>query len=152
MGFSAAPQTWSQTSRKTRGPMGVTGGGGGGGGYTPNIPKSRPSHRWKTVAKKWTPLITHCACQIPPFARRHFHYISLNENVNISIQISLNYVTDDPIDNKATLIQIMAQSWTDDKPSPEAIMTKFIAPHVVTLTVASCTRSALHEKTNKQKK
>ena len=117
-----------------------------------DIPKSRPSYRWKTLAIKWTLLITHWACQIPQFARRHFHYISLNENVNISIQISLNYVTDDPIDNKATLVQIMAQSWTDDKPSPEGIMTKFIVPHVVTLTVASCTRSALHEKKTKTKK
>ena len=43
----------------------------------------------------------------------------------ISIQISLKFVPNGPIDNKSALVQVMAWRRTGDKPLPEAMMTQF---------------------------
>ena len=55
-----------------------------------------------------------------------FNCIFLNENDKIPIQISLKYVPRSPIDNKTTLVQVMAWRRTDDKPLPGPMMTQFI--------------------------
>ena len=52
----------------------------------------------------------------------HFH----DENLCILIRISLKFVPDGPIDNKQTLVQVMAWRRTGDKPLPEPILTQFI--------------------------
>ena len=49
----------------------------------------------------------------------------LNENVRISIKISLKFVPKGPIDNKSTLVQVMAWRLTGDKPLPEPMLTQF---------------------------
>ena len=51
-----------------------------------------------------------------------FNRIFLNENVWISIKISLKFVPMGPIDSKPALFQIMAWRRTDDKPLPEAML------------------------------
>ena len=45
-----------------------------------------------------------------PFRRRRFQIISLNENVRISIKISLKFVPKGQINNIPALVQIMACS------------------------------------------
>ena len=55
-----------------------------------------------------------------------FNCIFLNENGKIPIQISLKYVARCPIDNKPTLVQVMAWRRTGDKPFPEPMMTQVI--------------------------
>ena len=54
-----------------------------------------------------------------------FKRILLNENVRISIKISLKFVQEGSIDNKPALVQIMAWLRTGDKPLPEAMLTQF---------------------------
>ena len=49
----------------------------------------------------------------------------LNENVRISIQILLKFVSNGPIDNKSTLVQVMVWRRTGDKPLPESMLTQF---------------------------
>ena len=51
-------------------------------------------------------------------------YISLNENVWISVNISLKFVDNAPMDNKAAFVQLMAWCWTSDKPLSELMMTQ----------------------------
>ena len=46
----------------------------------------------------------------------------LNENINISIKISLKFVPNDPINNIAASVQIMAWRRPGDKPLSEPIM------------------------------
>ena len=62
--------------------------------------------------------------------RRHFvddvfKCNSLNENVWISINISLKFVPKGPINNIPALVQIMAWRQTGDKPIYEPMMTQF---------------------------
>ena len=53
--------------------------------------------------------------------------IFLNENVWISIKISLKCVSNGPIDNKPSLIPLMAcLARTGDKSLPEPLLTQFI--------------------------
>ena len=52
--------------------------------------------------------------------------IFLNENDIIQIQISLNFVPRSPIDNKPSLVQVMAWRRIGDKPLPEPMMAQFI--------------------------
>ena len=52
--------------------------------------------------------------------------IFLNENVWISIKISLKFVPKGPIDNKPALFQAMVWRRTGDKPLPEPTLTHFI--------------------------
>ena len=54
-----------------------------------------------------------------------FKRIFFNEDVRISIQISLKFVVKGSIDNNPALVQVMAWRRTGDKPLPEAMMTQF---------------------------
>ena len=49
----------------------------------------------------------------------------MNENIWISIKISLKFVPKGPINNIPALVQIMAWRRTGDKPLSEAMMDKF---------------------------
>ena len=53
------------------------------------------------------------------------NYISLRDNVCIWIQISLNCVTRVAVDDKSSLVQVMAWRRTGDKPLPEPMMAHF---------------------------
>ena len=55
-----------------------------------------------------------------------FKCISLHENVQISIKISLKFVPKSPINNIPALVQIMAWRCIGDKPLPEPMLTQFI--------------------------
>ena len=59
------------------------------------------------------------------FTDHIFKFISLNENIGISIIMSLKYVPRGPIDNKPALVQVMAWRRTGDKPLSEPLMTQF---------------------------
>ena len=61
-----------------------------------------------------------------------FKYIFLNENVWISIEISLNYVHKSPIKNKPALVQIMAWRRLGDKPLSKPIMVRLLTHICVT--------------------
>ena len=52
-------------------------------------------------------------------------HIFVNENVWISIKISVNFVSKYPIYSKPTLVQLMAWCRTGNKPLPEPMMTQF---------------------------
>ena len=54
-----------------------------------------------------------------------FRRIFLNENVRISMQISLKCVPKGPVDNKSALVHVMVWRRTGDKPLPEAMMNQF---------------------------
>ena len=54
-----------------------------------------------------------------------FKRIFVNENVRISIEISLKLVPRGLIDNNSALVQVMAWRRTGDKPLPEPILTQF---------------------------
>ena len=54
-----------------------------------------------------------------------FICIILNENVRISIKISLKFVPKGAIDNKSALVQVMAWRRTGDKPLPKPMLTQF---------------------------
>ena len=56
------------------------------------------------------------------FADDTFKHIFLNENVRISIKISLNFVSKGPIDNNPALVQIMAWRRPGDKPLSEPMV------------------------------
>ena len=47
-----------------------------------------------------------------------FKRIFSNENVRISIQISLKFVPKGPLDNKSALVKVMAWRRSGDKPLP----------------------------------
>ena len=51
-----------------------------------------------------------------------FKRIFFNENVRISIKISLKFVPKGPINNNPALVHIMAWRWSGDKPLSEPIM------------------------------
>ena len=55
---------------------------------------------------------------------RSSNAFSLNENVRISIKISLKFVSKRPIDNKSALVQVMAWRRTGEKPLPEPMLTQ----------------------------
>ena len=59
------------------------------------------------------------------FADDTFKRIFLNENVRISIKISLKFVPKGPINNTPALIQIMAWLQSGDKPLSEPMLTYF---------------------------
>ena len=54
----------------------------------------------------------------------NFNLIFFNEDVWISIEISLN-VPKGPIDKKSALVQVMAWRRTGDTPLPEPMLTQF---------------------------
>ena len=67
------------------------------------------------------------------FADDIFKRIFLNENVRISIKISLKFVPKGPINNIPALVQIMAWRRSGDKPLSEPVMVKLLTYICVTL-------------------
>ena len=67
-----------------------------------------------------------------PFTRRHFQIHFLNENVWISIKISLKFVPSGWIDNTPALVQIMAWRRVGAKPSSEPMMISLLTHISVT--------------------
>ena len=61
-----------------------------------------------------------------------FKCIILNENVRISIKISLKFVPKGPINNNPALVQIMAWRGSGDKPLSEPMMVSLIMHICVT--------------------
>ena len=68
-------------------------------------------------------------CQFPDDI---FKCIFLNENISISIAISLKFVPKGPINNIAALVQIMAWRWLGDKPLSETMMASLLTHICVT--------------------
>ena len=66
------------------------------------------------------------------FADDTFERIFLNENVRISINISLKFVPRGSIDNIATLVQVMAWRRPGDKPLSEPMMVSLLTHICVT--------------------
>ena len=64
------------------------------------------------------------------FADDTFKRIFLNENVIISIKISLKFVPKGPINNIPALVQIMAWRRPGDKPLSEAAMMVSLLTHI----------------------
>ena len=60
-----------------------------------------------------------------------FQCIFLNENVSISIQISLKFVPKGPINNIPALVQIMAGRRPGDKPLSEPVMIRLSPCHTL---------------------
>ena len=54
-----------------------------------------------------------------------------NENDRILIKISLKFVPRSSIDNKPTLVQVMAWCQTSNKPLSEAMMTQLIVAYML---------------------
>ena len=71
----------------------------------------------------------HDGCQFPDDI---FKYIFLNENVRISIEISLKFVLKGPINNIPALVQIMAWRRPGDKPLSEPMMISLLTHICVT--------------------
>ena len=59
------------------------------------------------------------------FTDRIFKHIFLNKNDRILIQISLKFVPKGPVDNKSTLVQVMAWPPTGNESLPEPMLTQF---------------------------
>ena len=66
------------------------------------------------------------------FADDTFTRIFLNENVRISITISLKFVPQGPINNNSALVQIMAWRRSGDKPLSESMMASLLTHICVT--------------------
>ena len=66
------------------------------------------------------------------FANDTFKHIFLNENVKISIKISLKFVPKGPINNIPALVQITAWRRSGDKPLSEAMMVSLLTHICVT--------------------
>ena len=60
------------------------------------------------------------------FADDTFKHIFVNENVRISIKISLKFVPKGPINNNPALVQIMAWRRPGDKPLSELMMVSLL--------------------------
>ena len=66
------------------------------------------------------------------FADDTFKHIFLNENVRISIKISMKFVTKGPMNNNPSLVQIMAWRRSGDKPLSEPMMVSLLTHKCVT--------------------
>ena len=81
---------------------------------------------WKSVQSSpiWRYQCQHFEAETkwPPFSRQHFKCIFLNENVWISIKISLRFLPKGPINNIPALVQIMAWRRPGDKPLSEPML------------------------------
>ena len=66
------------------------------------------------------------------FADDTFKRIFLNENVRISIKISMKFVTKGPMNNNPSLVQIMAWRRSGDKPLSEPMMVSLLTHKCVT--------------------
>ena len=78
-----------------------------------NVLKQPKEEQWTFCPAKWNislwpESLRHWGIKkMPPFSRRHFICIFFNENVWISIKISLKLVPKGPINNIPALVQIM---------------------------------------------
>ena len=83
---------------------------------------------WEVRLVTLVVMLTHLSLDkmADTFADDIFKWISLNENVRISMQISLKFVPRGSNDNKSALVWVMAWHWTGDKPIPEQMLTQFI--------------------------
>ena len=59
------------------------------------------------------------------FAADIFKYIFLNENIWISIDISLKFIPKGPIENISALVHIMAWRWIGNKALSESMVVLF---------------------------
>ena len=84
------------------------------------------------------------------FADDIFRCIFLNENVLISIKISLKFIPKGPINNIPALVQVMAWRRPGDKPLSEPIVVSLLTHICVTrpqwVKVCSTTRRQYHKK------
>ena len=104
----------------------------------------KPTHTWTGISREnWECTLLTDAClffqgALRPrqngrhFADDTFKHIFLNENVRISIKISLKFVPKVPIDNIPALVQIMAWRRPGDKPLSEPIMVSLLTHICVT--------------------
>ena len=85
-------------------------------------------------SNKFQPGLWHIEAETgwPPFRRRHFNRIYWNDNVRISIKISLKFVPKGPINNNPSLVQIMAWRRSGDKPLSEPMMVSLLTHICVT--------------------
>ena len=85
------------------------------------VPLTDSQPQWASSFGK--SLLTHWSRdKWPPFSRRHFKCIFLNENIWISSLISPKFVPEGPINNIPALVQIMAWRRPGDKPLSEPMM------------------------------
>ena len=84
------------------------------------------SHIWIFERPDW------CRKKWPPFTRRHFQMYFFNENVCISIRISLNFLPGGTISNIIVLVQIMDWRRPDDRPLSESIIVNVLTRICVT--------------------
>ena len=66
------------------------------------------------------------------FADDTFKLIFFNENVGISIKISLKFIIKGPINNIPAMVQIMVWRWSGHKPLSEPVMVSFMTHLCVT--------------------
>ena len=78
-------------------------------------------------------VIHRCFNSSPPgFRRQHFQTLFMNENVRVFIQISLKFVPKGPIDDKSSLVQVMAWPRSSNKQLPEPVKAQFSDAHMWT--------------------
>ena len=92
----------------------------------------RPMTHWSSITvSTWSQHASSFNSSIPGkladnLADDIFKGIFLNEDIWISINISLNFVRKDPMDGKPAFVQVMAWRRTSNKPLPEPMITSFI--------------------------
>ena len=59
------------------------------------------------------------------FADDVFKHVFENENVKMTIRISLKFAPKSPLDSKSALVQVMAWRRIGDKSLPEPMLTQF---------------------------
>ena len=90
--------------------------------------------KYKNINLRYTAMINTLRPRqhVRHFADDSFKRIFLNENVIISIIISLKFVPKGPINNIPALVQIMAWRRPGDKPLSEAMMVNLLTHICVT--------------------
>ena len=81
-----------------------------------------PTQSWRAFRLFWLARFLTREAFGRQFADNTFKCIFLNENVTISIKISLKFVAKGPINNIPALVQIMAWRRPGDKPLSEPMM------------------------------
>ena len=92
------------------------------------------AHMRRSVSMTRMPCDQHIEAETrwPPFSRRHFKCIFLNENARISLKISLKFVRKIRINNFPALVQIVAWRRSGDKPLTEPIVVSLLTHICVT--------------------
>ena len=88
---------------------------------------------WEWINNFIPPLLTHWGRGKMATISQTTLSIFLNENVRMSIKISLKFVSKGPINNIPVLVQIMAWPRLGDKPLPEPMMVKVPTRHLLGL-------------------